>query len=75
MTIHVDRIEAWYVELDGNELLAVHVKQVFPVMEVSVEVQDEFLECRRPWATDGVGVKVWEEVVVSGGDLDWDEGV
>lgn len=75
MTFDVDRIEAGDVELDGNELVAIYVEQVFPVMEIPVEVEDEFLECRGPGAADGGGVKVWEEMVVGGGDLDWDEGV
>ena len=53
----------------------VHAEQVFPVIRVSVEVEDELLECRGPGAADGVGIKVWEEMIIGGGDLDWDDGV
>ena len=60
MTLDVDRVEAGYVELDGNELGDVHLKQIFPMIEVPVEIEDEFLEGRGSGMASGVWVKVWE---------------
>ena len=53
---------------------AVYFEQVSPVIEIPVEVEDEFLECRGPGAAADVGVKVWEEGVV-GCHLDRNDGV
>lgn len=46
--------------------LYIHVEQVFPVMELPVEGEDEFLKRRR--VANGIEVKVW---VGGGGCSRW----